>query len=134
MVMCCGIMILGNLSGCNAMKTKETEYHWPTSTLVKSLPVPESKYGEIVLDAEDSFEIDIENAYSGKRDYYATILEYDGKSFELAEHYYQEVKDENKDCQINIFGYFKTIGGALRNLSKFGNTTMDGRKPKEIYI
>lgn len=26
MVMCCGIMILGNLSGCNAMKTKETEY------------------------------------------------------------------------------------------------------------
>ena len=49
MVMCCGIMILGNLSGCNAMKTKETEYHWPTSTLVKSLPVPESKYGEIVL-------------------------------------------------------------------------------------
>lgn len=27
MVMCCGIMILGNLSGCNAMKTKETEYH-----------------------------------------------------------------------------------------------------------
>ncbi len=30
MVMCCGIMILGNLSGCNAMKTKETEYHWPT--------------------------------------------------------------------------------------------------------
>ena len=29
MVMCCGIMILGNLSGCNAMKTKETEYHWP---------------------------------------------------------------------------------------------------------
>ena len=41
MVMCCGIMILGNLSGCNAMKTKETEYHWPTSTLVKSLPVPE---------------------------------------------------------------------------------------------
>lgn len=59
MVMCCGIMILGNLSGCNAMKTKETEYHWPTSTLVKSLPVPESKYGEIVLDAEDSFEIDV---------------------------------------------------------------------------
>ena len=56
MVMCCGIMILGNLSGCNAMKTNETEYHWPTSTLVKSLPVPESKYGEIVLDAEDSFE------------------------------------------------------------------------------
>lgn len=83
---------------------------------------------------EDSFEIDIENAYSGKRDYYATILEYDGKSFELAEHYYQEVKDENKDCQINIFGYFKTIGGALRNLIKFGNTTMDGRKPKEIYV
>lgn len=61
MVMCCGIMILGNLSGCNAMKTKETEYHWPTSTLVKSLPVPESKYGEIVLDAEDSFEIDVFN-------------------------------------------------------------------------
>ena len=55
MVMCCGIMILGNLSGCNAMKTKETEYHWPTSTLVKSLPVPESKYGEIVLDAEDIY-------------------------------------------------------------------------------
>lgn len=26
MVMCCGIMILGNLSGCNAMKMKETEY------------------------------------------------------------------------------------------------------------
>ena len=49
MVMCCGIMILGNLSGCNAMKTKETEYHWPTSTLVKSLPVPAVSYTHLTL-------------------------------------------------------------------------------------
>ena len=57
--MCCGIVVLGNLGGCNTMKTTETEYHWPTSMLVESLPVPESKYGEIVLDAEDSFEINV---------------------------------------------------------------------------
>ena len=28
MVMCCGIMILGNLSGCNAMKTKEAVFEF----------------------------------------------------------------------------------------------------------
>ena len=87
-----------------------------------------------MFDNEDSFEIDIENAKNGKRDYYATILEFGEAGFELAEHYYQKEKNENKDCQINIFGYFKTLGGALRNLSKLGNTTLDGRKPKEIYI
>ena len=57
--MCCGIAVLGNLGGCNTKKTTETEYRWPTSMLVESLPVPESKYGEIVLDAEDSFEINV---------------------------------------------------------------------------
>ena len=74
--MCCGIMILGNLSGCNAMKTKETEYHWPTSTLVKSLPVPESKYGEIVLDAEDSFEIDVFNTSKSQFADYINAVSY----------------------------------------------------------
>ena len=87
-----------------------------------------------MYDNENSFEIEIENLSNRKREYYATISVFDEKGYELAEHYYQEVRDENKDCQINIFGYFKTIGGALRNLSKFGNTTLDGRKPKEIYI
>lgn len=36
--------------------------------------------------------------------------------------------------QLNIFGTFKTLGGALHNLMKYGNTTHDGRKPKEIYV
>ena len=87
-----------------------------------------------MYDNENSFEIEIEKLSNRKREYYATISVFDEKGYELAEPYYQEVRDENKDCQINIFGYFKTIGGALRNLSKFGNTTIDGRKPKEIYI
>lgn len=43
MVMCCGIMILGNLSGCNAMKTKETEYHWPTSSPKKTNPMKKAR-------------------------------------------------------------------------------------------
>lgn len=87
-----------------------------------------------MFENEDSFMIDIENVKTGEIDYYATILEFGEAGFELAEHYYQKEKDENKDCQINIFGYFRTIGGALRNLSKLGNTTLDGRKPKEIYV
>ena len=87
-----------------------------------------------MYDNENSFEIEIEKLSNRKREYYATISVFDEKGYEHAEHYYQEVRDENKDCQVNIFGYFKTIGGALRNLSRFGNTTIDGRKPKEIYI
>lgn len=114
MVMCCGIMILGNLSGCNAMKTNETEYHWPTSTLVKSLPVPESKYGEIVLDAEDSFEIDVFNTSKSQFadyinackkngfnvDYYGTDDSYDAENkdgYTLSLSYDEKKKTMNID-------------------------------------
>lgn len=38
------------------------------------------------------------------------------------------------ETQVNIFGNFKTFGGALRNLIKYGNSTNNHRKPKEIYV
>lgn len=34
---------------------------------------------------------------------------------------------------MNIYGYFKTLGGAIRNLAKNG-TSENGRKPITIYV
>ena len=78
-------------------------------------------------------------------DYIASIFE-KKDSFELCECYYPTEGSEfgtgyinpNRDyvseTQINIFGDFKTFGGALRNLIKYGNSTHNHRKPKEIYV
>ncbi len=92
--MCCGMMILENFSGCGTTKTAQSEYHWPTSALAESLPVPESKYGEVVLDTKDSFEINVfemskeqfadymdackDNGFT--EDYYATDDSYDAEN------------------------------------------------------
>ena len=78
-------------------------------------------------------------------DYIASIsVNTDG--FELSEDYYPTEGSEfgtgysnpNRtfvsETQINIFGNFKTFGGALRNLIKYGNSTNNHRKPKEIYV
>ena len=71
-----------------------------------------------MYDNENSFEIEIEKLSNRKREYYATISVFDEKGYELAEHYYQEVRDENKDCQINIFGYFsRTAFDTIPNIS-----------------
>lgn len=40
---------------------------------------------------------------------------------------------ETKQKAMYIYGYFKTLGGAVRNLAKYG-TSKNGRKPKEIYV
>lgn len=78
-------------------------------------------------------------------DYIASIFD-NTDSFELCECYYDTEGSEfgtgysNPDrtyvseTQINIFGNFKTFGGALRNLIKYGNSTHNHRKPKEIYV
>lgn len=78
-------------------------------------------------------------------DYIASI-QANKDSFELCECYYDTEGSEfgtgysNPDrtyvseTQINIFGNFKTFGGALRNLIKYGNSTHNHRKPKEIYV
>lgn len=42
--------------------------------------------------------------------------------------------NEGYETQINIFGYFKTLSGAFRNLKRYGNSTYNDRKPKEIYV
>lgn len=34
---------------------------------------------------------------------------------------------------MNIYGYFKTLNGAIRNLALKG-TSINGRKPKEVYV
>lgn len=94
LAICCGILILGCLGRCGNQKETAKEYRWPTSTLAKSLPLPESKYGEIVSDAEDSFEINVfkvsqsqfadymdackKNGYTV--DYYATDDSYDAEN------------------------------------------------------
>ena len=64
--------------------------------------------------------------------YYASIIAGAGK-YELSECYVKSSSQTNP-TQINIFGYFPTIGDALRDLMANGNTTNDGRKPSQIYI
>lgn len=78
-------------------------------------------------------------------DYIASIFD-NTDGFELCECYYHTEGSEfgtgycnpNRnyvsETQINIFGNFKTFGGALRNLIKYGNSTHNHRKPKEIYV
>lgn len=38
------------------------------------------------------------------------------------------------ETQINIFGEFKTFSGAFRNLIEKGNSTLNHRKPIEVYV
>ena len=78
-------------------------------------------------------------------DYIASIFD-NTDSFELCECYYPTEGSEfgtgyrnpNRtyvsETQINILDNFKTVGGALRNLIKYGNSTNNHRKPKEIYV
>lgn len=65
-------------------------------------------------------------------EYYASVIGGAGK-YELSECYVESHATTNP-TQINIFGYFPTIGDALRDLMEHGNTTNDGRKPAQIYI
>lgn len=130
MVMCCGIMILGNLSGCNAMKTKETEYHWPTSTLVKSLPVPESKYGEIVLDAEDSFEIDVFNTSKSQFADYINACKENG--FNVDYYGTEDSYDaENKDGYTLSLSYDKRKKTMNIDIYDLDDDTEDTQEPEE---
>ena len=130
MVMCCGIMILGNLSGCNAMKMKETEYHWPTSTLVKSLPVPESKYGEIVLDAEDSFEIDVFNTSKSQFADYINACKENG--FNVDYYGTEDSYDaENKDGYTLSLSYDKRKKTMNIDIYDLDDDTEDTQEPEE---
>ena len=130
MVMCCGIMILGNLSGCNAMKTKETEYHWTTSTLVKSLPVPESKYGEIVLDAEDSFEIDDFNTSKSQFADYINACKENG--FNVDYYGTEDSYDaENKDGYTLSLSYDKRKKTMNIDIYDLDDDTEDTQEPEE---
>ncbi len=130
MVMCCGIMILGNLSGCNAMKTKEIEYHWPTSTLVKSLPVPESKYGEIVLDAEDSFEIDVFNTSKSQFADYINACKENG--FNVDYYGTEDSYDaENKDGYTLSLSYDKRKKTMNIDIYDLDDDTEDTQEPEE---
>ncbi len=65
-------------------------------------------------------------------DYYASLIAGNGR-YELSECYVKSSSTANP-TQINIFGYFPTIGDALRDLMAKGNTTNDGREPSQIYI
>lgn len=101
-----------------------------------------------ILNAElDMVEINFkpENVNIAYGDYIAQILPTkDG--FSLEEAFYPTENSEfgvgysspersyNSEYQINIFGEFKTLGGAFRNLIKYGNSTHNHRKPKEIYV
>lgn len=65
-------------------------------------------------------------------DYYASLIA-GTDNYELSECYVKSTSTANP-TQINIFGYFPTIGDALRDLMAKGNTTNDGREPSQIYI
>lgn len=97
------------------------------------------------VEADGKDEVDYVEFFRKGQGYIASITD-DGDGFwELAEHFYplfgkpfsaepqNQVYDETM-MQINIFGTFKTFEGAYRNLLRKGNSTLNGRKPKEIYI
>ena len=77
---------------------------------------------------------------------YIASIQANKDSFDLCECYYPTEGSEfgtgysnpNRtyvsETQINILDNFKTFGGALRNLIKYGNSTNNHRKPKEIYV
>ena len=66
-------------------------------------------------------------------EYYAQIIYFPKEElFELSEAYIPT--DVFPGTKMNIFGYFKSLRGALQNLMDKGNTTMDDRKPIDIYL
>ena len=94
--------------------------------------------------------IEVYKFVGNEYDYFATILgtgKMDGTSdeweYELAEHFYPNHGSEfsaeqtvpyDSETQINIFGNFKTLSGAVRSLKSKGNSIYNHRKPIEIYV
>lgn len=64
--------------------------------------------------------------------YYAHIVaNFEKHKYELAEELLPH--DGQQKPQVNIFGYFASPKVAAKNLLRLGNTSFDGRPPKEIY-
>lgn len=94
--------------------------------------------------------IEVDKWVGNKYDYFATISgtgKMNGTSdeweYELAEHYYpnhgskfsaEQSEPYDSETQINIFGKFKTLSGAVRSLKLKGNSTCNNRKPMEVYV
>lgn len=94
--------------------------------------------------------IEVDKLVGNEYDYFATISgtgKMDGTSdeweYELAEYYYpnhgsefsaEQTAPYDSETQINIFGKFKTLSGAIRSLKSKGNSTYNHRKPIEIYV
>lgn len=59
-------------------ENKKTEYLWPTTGIATLLPQPESKYGEISLESEDYFSIDIYSVSPSDFDSYVASCKEEG--------------------------------------------------------
>lgn len=60
--------------------------------------------------------------------HYANINPTSGGAWELNEQFCGA-----NEREMYIYGVFKTVGAALRNLIRYGTNATTGRKPKEIY-
>lgn len=103
------------------------------------------KYGYKVIGKveHDMIVADIEMQIDGKYEYMVTVTEgrIGGRRvFELAEHNYPSHGEEfsigktDNPTQINVFGYHKAFGGAIRSLTTKGNSTFNGRQPINVYV
>ncbi len=71
------MLMLISLTACGGSNPTEdfTEISWPTSELVKRIPVPESTFGNISSESADYFSVDIGNITRAQFDEYVTACQ-----------------------------------------------------------
>ena len=98
LVLCIGMFFISGCGGENTTKSEDdttkkeedvtknendteekNEYSWPDSGLANMLPKPESKYGEVIYEAEDDFYMDVYDV--GKKDFESYIKQCKDKGF-----------------------------------------------------
>lgn len=82
--------------------TKKNEYSWPDSGLSDMLPKPESKYGEVIYEAEDAFYMDFYDV--AKKDFESYIKQCKDKGFtenysKSEDSYYA---DNDSECMLML--------------------------------
>ena len=75
------ILSVSMLCGCGGRKREFSEFTWPSSEAAAQLPVPESTVGEISLEKDDYFSVDI--AEISKEQYDAYVEQCKSKGFTL---------------------------------------------------
>lgn len=98
--------------------------------------IPEGQHAQMEFcntrNGQLEYELDIEETTT--REYRITII-LDAGTYHLEERYVErDNAGGDTPTQINIFGQWKTLAGAIKSYATKGNTTHNGRQPVEIYV